>query len=170
MEQLKERGFHLASRCPFCGKSEETLEHIMIHYPLIWDLWAIIFSSFDAIRVRPFLVRDLLSSWGNGLGKKPFRFLWRAVPLCLLWATWKERNIVVFEDTPFSLVRLKLSFSSTLQSWVGLLPNVDLTAVRILLCFLLLCLGASSVWGRFVFCLPPPFFGLAVGCLCILLV
>ena len=46
MEQFKKREFHLVSRCPFCGESRETLEHIMIHCPLIWDLWAIIFSSF----------------------------------------------------------------------------------------------------------------------------
>ena len=38
MDQLKKRGFHLASKCPFCGKSEEMLEHVMIHCPLIWDL------------------------------------------------------------------------------------------------------------------------------------
>ena len=73
----------------------------MIHCPLIWDLWATIFTTFDIIGVRPYLVRDLLSSWGNGPGKKPFRFLWRAMPLCLFWATWKERNKVVFEDTLF---------------------------------------------------------------------
>ena len=55
MEQLKKRGFHLATRCPFCGKSEETLEHIMIHCLLIWDLWAIIFASFDALRGKALL-------------------------------------------------------------------------------------------------------------------
>ena len=58
------------------------------------------------------------------------------MPLCLLWATGKERNRVVFENTPFSMIRLKLLFSINLQSWVGLIPNVDLIAIRILLCFL----------------------------------
>ena len=38
MEQLKKRGFQLASGCPFCGKGEETLDHTLIHYPLIRDL------------------------------------------------------------------------------------------------------------------------------------
>ena len=49
------------------------------------------------------------------------------MPLSLLWATWKERNRVVFGDTQ----RLKLSFSSTLWSSTGLIPNVDLIVVRI---------------------------------------
>ena len=33
--QLKKRGFHLASKCPFCGREEEELEHILIHCPSI---------------------------------------------------------------------------------------------------------------------------------------
>ena len=74
MNQLKKRGFNLVSKCPFCGKSEETLEHIMIQCPLIWDLWAIIFATFRAIRVWPFLVRDFLSSWENGPIESPSSF------------------------------------------------------------------------------------------------
>ena len=34
--QLKKRGYHLASRCPFYGREEEVLEHILIHCPSIW--------------------------------------------------------------------------------------------------------------------------------------
>ena len=70
--------------------------------PLIWDLWAAIFFAFGAIGARPFLVRDFLSSLGNFPIGKNFGFLWRTVSLCLLWATWKERNRVVFEDSLFS--------------------------------------------------------------------
>ena len=54
----------------------------------------------------------------------------------LLWAIWMERNRVVFYDTPFSVDRLKLSFISSLSSWVGLIANEDLSFVRILLCIL----------------------------------
>ena len=31
MDQLKKRGFSLASRCVFCGNDEESLEHLFIH-------------------------------------------------------------------------------------------------------------------------------------------
>ena len=30
---LKKRGYHLASICPFCGREKEELEHILIHCP-----------------------------------------------------------------------------------------------------------------------------------------
>ena len=55
----------------------------------------------------------------------------------LLWAIWKERNRVVFYDTPFSVDRLKLSFISLLSSWARLIANEDLSFIRILLCILL---------------------------------
>ena len=58
------------------------------------------------------------------------------VCLCaFFWATWKEKNRVVFDDNTLSLNRLKVSFSCSLHSWAGLIPNVDLL-VRILLCIL----------------------------------
>ena len=55
----------------------------------------------------------------------------------LLWAIWKERNRVVFYDTPFSVDRLKLSFISLLSSWARLIANEDFSFIRILLCILL---------------------------------
>ena len=60
MEQLKKRGFHLASKFPFSGKDGESLEQILIHCPLIWELYAAMFSTFGAIGAQPFLVHDFL--------------------------------------------------------------------------------------------------------------
>ena len=44
MDQLKKRGFSLASRCPFCEQTEEVLKHLFIHCHKIWDLWTTLFS------------------------------------------------------------------------------------------------------------------------------
>ena len=44
LDQLKKRGFSLASRCPLCGKVEETLEHLLIHCPKVWCMWTALFS------------------------------------------------------------------------------------------------------------------------------
>ena len=51
--------------------------------------------------------------------------LWRAVPLCLFWAIWKERNRVVFDDEAFSKSRLKSCFLFSFSSWAGLLFDVE---------------------------------------------
>ena len=46
MEQLKKRGRHLASRCPLCGKDEEQLDHLLLHW--VYNLWTLIFTIFAA--------------------------------------------------------------------------------------------------------------------------
>ena len=69
--------------CPFCGKGEESLTRILIHCPLIWDLWAVIFSTLGAVGMRPFLVQDFLNSWVNFQARKNLRILWKVVPPCL---------------------------------------------------------------------------------------
>ena len=53
--------------------------------------------------------------------KKKDSKLWKALPLCLLWAIWKERNNVIFEDDCFSLSRLKSFFLRFLCSWAFLI-------------------------------------------------
>ena len=37
MDQLKKRGFQLASRCPPCQKAEESINHLLIHCLGIMD-------------------------------------------------------------------------------------------------------------------------------------
>ena len=58
--QLKKRGFHLASKCPFCGRKKEELEHILIHCPSIWGQWIDFLSAFGASWAYPLLVKYLL--------------------------------------------------------------------------------------------------------------
>ena len=65
------------------------------------------------------MVKDVLSDWSGIPIKKKARKLWLAAPLSLLWAKWKKRNIIVFEDEVFSPTRPKLYFVRALISWVG---------------------------------------------------
>ena len=44
MEQFKKRGFQMASMCPLCGNAEEDLDHLLLHCPLVWGLWAALTS------------------------------------------------------------------------------------------------------------------------------
>ena len=130
MDQLKKRGFSLASRCAFCGQDEESLEHLFIHCPKVWCIWTAIFSLSGGGWVCPFLVKDLLRGWLHLPMQKKDAKLWRAVPLCLLWAIWKERNRVVFDDEAFSKSRLKSSFLFSFSSWASLMIEVDHPFVR----------------------------------------
>ena len=130
MDQLKKRGFSLASRCALCGKDEESLKHLFIHCPKVWCMWTAIFSSSEGGWVCPFLVKDLMLGWLHLPLRKKDAKLWRAVPLCLIWAIWKERNRVVFEDEAFSKTRLKSCFLFSFPSWASLVHDVEHPFVR----------------------------------------
>ena len=72
MDQLKKRGFSLASRCTLCGKDEESLEHLFIHCPQVWCMWTAIFSFSGGGWVCPFLVRPNARLVAPPLAEKGF--------------------------------------------------------------------------------------------------
>ena len=62
--------------------------------------------------------------------KKPYRKIWLAAPWYLIWAIWKERNKVGFENAEFSLPRLKNSFVLTIWSWANIVLKQDFLYIR----------------------------------------
>ena len=96
MDQLKKRGFQLASRCPLCQKAEEGINNLLIHYSTVWGLWTALISFTRVDWARPFLVKDLMMSWTTFPIKKKARKLWKAALSSLFWVILKERNRNVF--------------------------------------------------------------------------
>ena len=84
MNQLKRRGNHLASRCSFCRKNEEELEHLLVHCPKIWGLWAALTSVTRAAWACPQSVKDLLLCWNAFSIRKHARKIWNVDPLSLI--------------------------------------------------------------------------------------
>ena len=97
-DQLKRRGWILANRCCLCCIEEETINHILVHCSKVKILWDLVFSLFGVNWVLPFTVRDTLLSWYVSFKDKKHRNVWWAVPLCLFWTVWKERNVIVFDN------------------------------------------------------------------------
>ena len=93
MNQLKRRG---ACRCPLCGETEEDLHHLLIHHSKVWELWSGLLLCANIVWACPYMARDLLMGWKATPIKKPDRKIWLAAPLHLIWASWKERNRVIF--------------------------------------------------------------------------
>ena len=99
--------------------------------------------------VCPPRAKDLMLGWILLPLRKKDSKLWKAAPLCLLWAIWKERNNVIFEDDCFSLSKLMSFFLRSLCSWACLIGGGDRYIVRHLFC-------RTSWAGRF-FLLSSPF-------------
>ena len=62
-DQPKKRRFSLASKCPFCEKVEEVMEHLFIHCPMIWSLWTALVSIHGGDWVCPLRVEDPMLGW-----------------------------------------------------------------------------------------------------------
>ena len=78
MDQLKRTGF------PLYGGAEEDLNHLLIHCPMIWELWGALLLVSGTAWVCPLLARDLIVSWKAILTRKEDWKVWLATPLYLL--------------------------------------------------------------------------------------
>jgi hypothetical protein len=64
-------------------------------------------------------VVDLLASWKGRFGRHCIGVVGNAVPLCVMWIIWQERNACTFEGIERSVVELKLFFLRTLFEWMA---------------------------------------------------
>ena len=104
--------------CCMCKRNGESVDHLLIHCPIAFDLWSMVFTLFGIHWVMPKTVVDLLACWQGKLGRHRNSAIWTAVPHCLMWCIWRERNNRHFEDLERSVADLKLFFLETLLDWV----------------------------------------------------
>ena len=70
-DQLQKRGLSLASCCPLCLASEESVDHLLLHCSKTRVLWNLIFSLFGVSWILSATVKDSLLGWkGTFLAKE----------------------------------------------------------------------------------------------------
>ncbi|KAJ9693798.1 hypothetical protein PVL29_009659 [Vitis rotundifolia] len=117
LDRLQIRGVQLPNCCFLCGCEEENVNHILLHCIVTRVLWDIIFGLIDIKWVLPETVKETLISWrGSFVGKKRKK-IWKAIPLCIFWTVWKERNRLAFRGGELNIQRLKNSFVCNLWNW-----------------------------------------------------
>ena len=98
LDWIQRRGCPLANRCYLCLLEGESIDHFLLHCELMRSLWNLLFSLFGMSWVLLYSIREVLLRWlGSCVGKKRKK-VWLAVPLCLFWIVWKERNSRAFEN------------------------------------------------------------------------
>ena len=70
----------------------------------------------------PKKVFDLLCGWQC---RGPNLDIWNLIPLCLMWAIWRERNWRIFENVECAFSQIKASFICFLYEWSFVLGLID---------------------------------------------
>ena len=118
IDNLRMRGMVLVNRCCMCKAAAESDDHLFLHCPLAKDLWDTALSLFEVSWVMPQQVRGLFDCWTRGLIWHQHSLIWKALPHCLMWCLWRERNLRNFEDVELGSLDLKLLFLQTLYNWI----------------------------------------------------
>ena len=117
-----------------CKRSQETVDHLLLHCEVAFTLRDAIFSHFGLAWVMPSRVVDLLACWWSS-GRWRSAAVWKMVPTCLFWCLWQEKNNGCFEDLERSLEDI-LSSYETLYLWmVAHLSPLSISYDNFLTCF-----------------------------------
>ena len=106
-----------------CKVDEEIVDHLFLHCAMAQDLWDMVFSLFGIQWVMPKRVVELLACWQGRLGQHRNRVIWSAIPRCVMWYLWRERNARTFEGCESNILDMKLLLFKTLfdrMSAIGL--------------------------------------------------
>jgi exonuclease III len=116
-ENLRKRRVIILDWCCMCKSSGESVNHLLVHCPVAWELWSMVLVMFGKNWVMPRAVVDLLSCWKGIRGKSEVGKIWKMVPHCLMWCLWQERNDRTFNEKERTIPALKFHFLHTLLNW-----------------------------------------------------
>uniref|UniRef100_A0A2N9IAI6 Reverse transcriptase domain-containing protein n=1 Tax=Fagus sylvatica TaxID=28930 RepID=A0A2N9IAI6_FAGSY len=116
-ENLRKRRVTILDWCCMCKSSGESVNHLLVHCPVAWELWSMVLVIFGKNWVMPRDVVDLLSCWKEIRGNSKAGKIWKMVPHCLMWCLWQERNDRTFKEKERTIPALKLHFLHTLLNW-----------------------------------------------------
>ena len=68
------------------------------------------FELFGVHWAMPKDVVDLLAFWQGWLGRHRNSAIWKAIPHCVMWCIWNEKNARIFEGCEQSILEVKMNF------------------------------------------------------------
>ena len=123
IDNLHHRWVSVLDCCYMYKRAGETVDHLLLHGDTASEFWSFVFFLFGLSWVMPSRVIDLLACWKGSSVRKVLCVIWRAVPLCLMWMLWRERNRTAFEDSEKSSLEPKMIFLRVLCDWMDALSG-----------------------------------------------
>jgi hypothetical protein len=115
-DNLRHRGIVVVGWCCLCRCNGEMVAHLLLHCPMVRELWSYVFWLFGVDWVISGSVLDHVAGWRNWFGKHNSE-VWNLVPACVMWSLWRERNKRTFEDLELSVDKLIESCMCSLFEW-----------------------------------------------------
>ena len=115
IDNLRKRRVLVLDWCYMCKRCGELVDHLLLHCPIAWELWSMVFCClvFNGLCLIMFLGCLRL-----GKGSRHCHIdVWRLVPHCLMWCIWRERNARSIEGCERSLLEIKSFFLHPLFEW-----------------------------------------------------
>ena len=97
-ENLTQRGVILVNWWCMCKQDGDSVDQLLLYCSMARELWALALSLFGVHWDMLVRVVDLLTCW-KGRFARHNGDIWNAIPLCITWIIWRERNGWTFEDT-----------------------------------------------------------------------
>jgi hypothetical protein len=126
IDNLCRRRIWVLDWCFMCKRAAESVNHLMLHCENAQELWSMIFCLCGISSVMPRTTYDLLHCWRR---KGPAHLVWKAIPSCLMWLLWRERNQRAFEDSERHSVELKMILLRTLMEWLAAVSKLSFPSV-----------------------------------------
>ena len=68
------------------------MDHLLLHCYIAKEVCSMVFSMSGIQWVMPKGVMELLACWQGSFGQYGCIEIWKAIPPCLMWCIWWERN------------------------------------------------------------------------------
>jgi hypothetical protein len=158
-DNLRKRRVIILDWCCLYKADGESVNHLLLHYPVARDLWNLVCCLFGVSWVMPRGVVDLLLCWNGSLGNREASKIWKMIPHCIMWCLWGERNSRIFNGEESSIPALKFRFLLALFEWLKATDLISSKSISemLMLCYFLFCslvfflLHTSCVHGVFSF-------------------
>ena len=105
--QPEEKGFY-HSWCIMCkAAGEDIIDHFFfffLHCTVASELWAFMLTLMGLHWMMLRRLINLIIIWLGQCGERVISSSWGAIPTCLLWTIWQERNLRQFEGKVHSII------------------------------------------------------------------
>ncbi|XP_071712696.1 uncharacterized protein [Rutidosis leptorrhynchoides] len=82
--------------CNWCMNEDETIEHLLLHCPWSFKIWAELFRWWNLRWIIPCSVEAFSFDWFYGMGLNASKY-WKLIGPATLWAIWIARNDFIFK-------------------------------------------------------------------------